>query len=130
VFSQPFFWDHNDAMRAFAARFVKAHGRPPTAFQASTYGAVTHYLKAIEAAGTDESGAVIAKMREIPINDFMTKNGSLRIDGRVIRDMFLLQAKKPSEAKGEWDILNVVETIPGSEAFRPLNQGGCPLVSG
>ncbi|HET6608374.1 MAG TPA: ABC transporter substrate-binding protein [Rhodopila sp.] len=130
IFSMPYYWDYNDAMRAFGARFTKQHGKPPTAFQASTWGAVTHYLKAIHAAGTDESGAVMTKMRETPINDFMTRNGSLRIDGTVVRDMFLLQAKRPDQAKGEWDLLNVVETIPGKDAFRPLNQGGCPLVSG
>lgn len=127
VYSQPYYWDYNDPMRQFAARFAKQHGRPPTAFQASTWGAVTHYLKAVQAAGTDETGAVMSKMQAMPINDFMTHNGKLRVDGRVIRDMFLLQAKRPDESKGEWDLLNVVETIPGDQAFRPLNQGGCSL---
>ena len=129
IFSQPYYWDHDDASRAFAMRFAKLHnGHPPTAFQASTWGAVTHYLKAIQAAGTDEAGAVMEKMRELPINDFMTKNGTLRIDGRVVRDMFLLRAKKPADSKSEWDLLEVAEVIPGAEAFRPLNEGGCPLV--
>jgi branched-chain amino acid transport system substrate-binding protein len=68
------------------------------------------------------------KMRAIPINDLMTKNGKLRIDGTVIRDMFLLRAKPPAQSHGEWDLLEVVQTMPGSEAFRPLNEGGCPLV--
>jgi branched-chain amino acid transport system substrate-binding protein len=68
------------------------------------------------------------KMRAIPINDFMTKNGSLRIDGTVIRDMFLLRAKQPAQSRGEWDLLEVAQTMPGNEAFRPLNEGGCPLV--
>ncbi len=68
------------------------------------------------------------KMRAIPVNDFMTKNGQLRIDGTVVRDMFLLRAKKPAEQHGEWDILDVAEIIPGKDAFRPLNEGGCPLV--
>jgi branched-chain amino acid transport system substrate-binding protein len=129
MYSQPYYWDHDEPSRAFAARFAKQHkGRPPTAFQASTWGAVTHYLKAIQAAGTDAAGPVMEKMREIPINDFMTHNGSLRIDGRVIRDMFLLQAKTPAQSHSEWDLLEVAETIPGEEAFRPLNEGGCPLV--
>jgi branched-chain amino acid transport system substrate-binding protein len=129
VFSQPYYWDYDAPSRAFAARFAKQHkNRPPTAYQASTWGAVTHYLKAIQAAGTDAAGPVMEKMRQIPINDFMTRNGQLRIDGRVIREMFLLRAKKPAESHGEWDLLEVVETIPGVDAFRPLNEGGCPLV--
>jgi branched-chain amino acid transport system substrate-binding protein len=129
VFSQPYYWDHDAPSREFAARFAKNHhNRPPTAFQASTWGAVTHYLKAIEAAGTDAAGPVMEQMRKIPINDFMTKNGSLRIDGRVIRDMFLLRVKTPEQSHGEWDLLEVAEVIPGKDAFRPLDQGGCPLV--
>lgn len=129
IFSQPYYWDHDEPSRTFAARFAKQHkDRPPTAFQASTWGAVTHYLKAIQAAGTDASGPVMEKMREIPINDFMTHNGKLRVDGRVVRDTFLLRAKAPAQSKSEWDLLEVVETISGAEAFRPLNAGGCPLV--
>ncbi|HEY8287942.1 MAG TPA: ABC transporter substrate-binding protein, partial [Acetobacteraceae bacterium] len=129
VFSQPYYWDHDEPSRAFAKRFAKNnHGRPPTAFQASTWGAVTHYLKAIQAAGTDETGAVMEKMRAIPINDFMTKNGSLRIDGTVVREMFLLRAKEPAQSHSEWDLLEVAKVIPGKDAFRPLNEGGCPLV--
>ncbi len=129
VFSQPYYWNHDTASRAFAARFAKRFkNRPPTAFQASTWGAVTHYLKAIAAAGTDAAGPVMEKMRALPINDFMTKNGLLRIDGTVVRDMFLLRAKTPAQSHGAWDLLDVVETIPGADAFRPLDQGGCPLV--
>jgi len=129
IFSQPYYWDHDEPSRAFAARFAKAHkGQPPTAFQASTWGAVTHYLKAIQAAGTDAAGPVMEKMRAIPINDFMTKNGKLRIDGTVVRDMFLLRAKTPAKSKSEWDLLEVAEVISGKDAFRPMNEGGCPLV--
>jgi branched-chain amino acid transport system substrate-binding protein len=89
---------------------------------------VLHYLKAVKAAGTDEAKAVMAKMKELPINDFMTKNGQVREDGRVIRDMYLMQAKTPEESKSEWDLVKMVATVPGNEAFRPLNEGGCPLV--
>jgi branched-chain amino acid transport system substrate-binding protein len=129
IFSQPYYWNHDEASRAFATRFAKQHkGQPPTAFQASTWGAVTHYLKAIQAAGTDAAGPVMEKMRAIPINDFMTRNGQLRIDGTVVRDMFLLRAKKPEQSHSAWDLLDVAEVIPGADAFRPLNQGGCPLV--
>lgn len=129
IFSQPYYWDHDKPSRDFAARFAKQwKNRPPTAFQASTWGAVTHYLKAIDAAGTDNAGAVMEKMRAMPINDFMTKNGKLRIDGTVERDMFLLRAKTPAQSKSEWDLLEVAEVIPAEDAFRPLNEGGCPLV--
>ncbi len=128
VYSEPYYWDQNDETRAFATRFQRIHGRPPTAFQASTWGAVTHYLKAIQAAGTDAAPAVMAKMREIPINDFMTRNGSIRIDGRVIREMYLMRVKRPGQNRGEWDLLEVAQAIPGDQAFRPLAEGGCPLV--
>jgi branched-chain amino acid transport system substrate-binding protein len=129
IFSQPYYWDHDEPSRAFAARFAKENkGRPPTAYQASTWGAVTHYLKAIQAAGTDAAGPVMEKMRAIPINDFMTKNGQLRIDGTVVRDTFLLRAKTPAQSKSEWDLLEVVETISGADAYRPMSEGGCPLV--
>ncbi len=129
MFSQPYYWNHDAPSRAFAARFAKRFkNRPPTAFQASTWGAVTHYLKAIAAAGTDAAGPVMEKMRALPIDDFMTKNGKLRLDGTVVRDMFLLRAKTPAESHGAWDLLEVVETVPGADAFRPLDQGGCPLV--
>ena len=96
--------------------------------QAGTYGATLHYLKAVKAAGTDEAKAVMAKMKETPINDFMTKNGRIREDGRVIRDMYLMQVKTPDESKSEWDLAKIVATIPGEQAFRPLAEGGCPLV--
>jgi branched-chain amino acid transport system substrate-binding protein len=129
IFAQPYYWDHDAPSRAFAARFAKQFkNRPPTAFQASTWGAVTHYLKAIQAAGTDAAGPVMEQMRAIPINDFMTKNGKLRIDGTVVREMFLLRAKQPAQSHGEWDLLEVAEVVPGEDAFRPLNEGGCPLV--
>lgn len=128
VFTEAFYWDQNDQTRAFSQRFARIHGRPPTMFQASMWGAVTHYLKAVQAAGTDAAMPVMAKMRATPINDFMTTNGNIRADGRVIRDMYLMRAKQPSQARGEWDLLDVAQTIPGSEAFRPLAEGGCPLV--
>ena len=128
LISSPFYWDMTPEARAFTDRFTKVIGRPPSFIQAGTYGAVLHYLKAVQAAGTDEAKAVMAKMKELPINDFMTKNGQVREDGRVIRDMYLMQAKTPEESKGDWDLVKMVATVPGSEAFRPLNEGGCPLV--
>lgn len=129
LFTEAYYWDQNDETRAFAKRFAERHGgKPPTMFQAGIYSAATHYLKAIKAAGTDEAKTVIAEMKKIPVNDFMTKNGSIRDDGRMMRDMYLLQAKKPSESKGEWDLMKVVTTIPAEDAFRPLSESECPLI--
>jgi branched-chain amino acid transport system substrate-binding protein len=123
-----FYWDMSPEARAFTDRFTAAKGMPPTMIQAGTYGATLHYLKAVQAAGTDEAKAVMAKMKEMPINDFMTRQGRIREDGRVIRDMYLMQVKTPEESKGEWDLARIVGTIPGDQAFRPLAEGGCPLV--
>jgi branched-chain amino acid transport system substrate-binding protein len=128
IYTEAYYWDQNDETRAFAERFRKIHGRPPSAYQASCWGAVTHYLKAVQAAGTDAAGPVVAKMREMPINDFMTRNGYIRPDGRAIRDMYLMRAKSPGVSKGDWDLLEVVQHIKGEDAFRPLNEGGCSLV--
>jgi len=100
----------------------------PTMIQAGLYSAVMHYLKAIEATGTDEAPQVIAQMRAMPINDFFAKGGKLRIDGRMVHDMYLVEVKKPEESKGEWDLYKVIATVPGDQAFRPLDKGGCPLV--
>jgi branched-chain amino acid transport system substrate-binding protein len=130
LIASPFYYDMTPEARAFTDRFTREIGRPPSFIQAGTYGAVMHYLKAVKAAGTDEAKAVLAQMRKMPINDFMTKNGTIRADGRVIRDMYLMQAKTPEESKGEWDLAKMVATVPGNEAFRPLAEGGCPLASG
>jgi branched-chain amino acid transport system substrate-binding protein len=128
LISSPYYYDMTPEARAYTDRFTKEIGRPPSFIQAGTYGAVLHYLKAVKAAGTDDAKAVMAKMREIPINDFMTKNGKVREDGRVVRDMYLMQAKTPEESKGEWDLVKMVATVPGNEAFRPLAEGGCPYI--
>ena len=129
LFTEAYYWDQNDETRAFAKRFSARHGgKPPTMFQAGIYSAAMHYLKAVKAAGTDEAKAVIAQMKKMPVNDFMTKNGTIREDGRMMRDMYLMQAKKPSESKSEWDLMNVVATIPADEAFRPLSESECPLI--
>ena len=128
LMASPFYWDMNPEARAFTDRFTKEMGRPPSFIQAGTYGAVLHYLKAVKEAGTDEAKAVMAQMKKIPINDFMTKNGQVREDGRVIRDMYLMQVKTPEESKSAWDLAKIVATVPGNEAFRPLSEGGCPLV--
>ncbi|HZB90392.1 MAG TPA: ABC transporter substrate-binding protein [Stellaceae bacterium] len=126
--TSPFYHDMNAETRAFSERFAARFGRPPTFDQAGVYSAVAHYLKAIKAIGTKDPEKVMAEMRKLPINDFMTKNGKLREDGRVVRDMYLFEVKKPSESHGEWDILKLVKTVPGDQAYRPIDQGGCPLV--
>jgi branched-chain amino acid transport system substrate-binding protein len=92
------------------------------------YSSTLHYLKAVQAAGTDDPKAVMAKMREIPVNDVMTKNGKLREDGRLERDMYLFQVKTPAESKSKDDIYKLVATVPGNEAFRPMKDGKCPFV--
>jgi branched-chain amino acid transport system substrate-binding protein len=127
--SEAFYWDRDDASRAFAKRFAERRKRPPTAQQAGVYSSIAHYLKAVKALGNKTPEAVMAKMRELPINDFMTKNGKLRIDGRVMRDMYLFQVKTPAESKSEWDAYKLLQTVPAEQAFRPLDQGGCPLVA-
>jgi len=128
VLTESFYWDQNDETRAWAKRFIAERGKVPSMVQAGVYGAVTHYLKAIEAAKTDEGKAVVGKMRELPINDFMTKNGRLREDGRVERDMYLFQVKTPGESKYPYDYYKQLATIPAAEAFRPLSESACPLV--
>ncbi len=128
LLTSAYYWDQNDETRAWARRFFPKIKRMPTMVQAGVYGPITHYLKAVQAAGTNDPDTVMAKMREIPINDFMTRNGRLRIDGRVMRDMYLFEVKTPAESKYPWDYLKLLQTIPAGEAFRPLNEGGCPLV--
>ena len=117
-----------DENRAMAKRFQEKTGRMPNMIQMGTYSAVLQYLKAVKAAGTDEAEKVVAEMKKMPVNDFMTKDGKIRDDGRMMRDMYLLQAKKPSGSKSEWDLMNVVATIPAEQAFKPLEESECPLV--
>lgn len=128
MLTEAFYWDQNDSTRQWSQRFHKRTGSMPTMTQAGTYGAVMHYLRAVKEAGTKDPDKVMAKMRETPINDFMTTNGKLRIDGRVLRDMHLYQVKTPAESKGEWDLYKTVGTVAADAAFRPLSEGGCPLV--
>lgn len=123
-----FYWDQDEQTRAFSQRFFKLHRAMPTMFQASVYSATTHYLKAIQATGTDEAKAVMAQMKATPIEDFMTHGARIREDGRVMRPMYLMQVKLPSESKGEWDVAKVLGTVDADKAFRPLAESECPLV--
>jgi branched-chain amino acid transport system substrate-binding protein len=129
VVTEAFYWDLNEKTRAWSRRFMEKHGgRAPTAAQAGVYGAVLHYLKAIEKAGTDDSLAVSKAMKELPVNDMFSDNFKIREDGRVVRDMYLLEVKSPEESKEPWDYYKVLARTPGNEAYRPMAEGGCPLV--
>ncbi len=128
VFTESFYWDRNDETRAWSRRFFEVKKRMPTMIQAGVYSQVLHYLKAVRAAGTDEAGAVMAKMRELPVNDFFAKNGKLREDGLMLHDMYLMQVKKPEESKYPWDYYKLLEVLPGDRVFQPLSQSRCPLV--
>lgn len=123
-----FYWDMNEEARAWSRRFFEKHGRMPTMPQAGVYTATLHYLRAIQAAGTDDAAKVAAQMRAMPINDFMTRNGRIREDGRVLRDFYLFEVKKPSESAGPWDYYHLVATVPAEQAARPLANSDCPLV--
>jgi branched-chain amino acid transport system substrate-binding protein len=130
VFTEAFYWDMNDQTRAFAERMVAGNrGIHPTMVQAGVYAGVTHYLKALKALGDDTDGkTVVAKMKEIPTEDPLFGKGTIRADGRKIHDMYLFQVKTPEESTKSWDYYKLRATIPAAEAFRPLGEGGCPLV--
>jgi branched-chain amino acid transport system substrate-binding protein len=128
-FITAFYWDRDDETRAWSKRFFDKQGRMPTMAQASIYSAVKHYIAAIAAAGTDEAKAVMAKMRELPVNDFYVKNGHVREDGRLVHDMLFAQVKTPAESTKPWDYYKILGVIPGDQAFRPLAEGGCSLVA-
>jgi branched-chain amino acid transport system substrate-binding protein len=128
LLAEAFYWDMNDDTRAFSKRFMERVKRPPTSAQAGVYSSVTHYLKAVKAAGTTDSAAVIKVMKETPINDMFAKGGKIREDGRMVHDMYLFEVKKPSESRGRWDDYKLLATVPGNEAFQSLEASRCPLV--
>ena len=129
VFTETFYWDLNDQTRAFAKRFApQDKGIYPTMVHAGVYSALLHYLKAVEALKSDDGTKVIAKMKEMPTDDPLFGKGTIRADGRKIHPAYLVEVKKPSESKGTWDYYKIRATIPADEAFRPLKDGGCPLV--
>jgi branched-chain amino acid transport system substrate-binding protein len=122
------YWNMDEATRAWSKKFFARTKGMPTMIQTGVYGSVLHYLKAIKAAGTDDPSKVMAKMRELPIEDTFVHGGKLREDGRVIRDMYLARVKKPSESKEPWDYLEIVQTVKGEDAYRPLSESKCPLL--
>lgn len=122
------YWNMDDRTRAWSKTFFARTHVMPTMIHTGVYGSVLHYLKAIRAAGTDDPQKVMAKMRELPIEDTFVHGGRLREDGRVIRDMYLAQVKKPSESKEPWDYLTIVKTVKGEDAYRPVSESKCPLL--
>lgn len=127
-FASGFYWDRTPESRTWSHRYFQRMKKMPSMIQAGTYSAVTTYLKAIQAAGTDDGATVSAKMKELPINDFFAQGGKIRADGRMVHDMYLVQVKKPADSKYPWDYYNVISTIPGDQAFQPLSKSKCSLV--
>ncbi len=128
LLTNAFYWDRNDESRAWSRRYFQRMNRMPNMVQAGIYSATTHYLAAVAAAGTDDTNAVMEKMRATPINDFFAKDGKIRADGRMVHDMYLYEVKKPDESKEPWDYYKLVATIPADQAFLPLSESKCPLV--
>ncbi|MFM9861506.1 ABC transporter substrate-binding protein [Pseudoxanthobacter sp. M-2] len=123
-----YYWDLDDESRPFAQRFFEKTGKMPTMVHAGVYSSVLHYLKAVDAAGTDDGKTVAAKMHEMPVDDFFARNGELRVDGRLVHDMYLARVKKPEQSTKPWDYFEIVATIPGDQAYKPLSTD-CPLVT-
>jgi branched-chain amino acid transport system substrate-binding protein len=128
VFVEGFYWDSDDDARAWSRRFYERSKAMPSQMQAGVYSAVSSYLKAVQAASTDEPAKVMERMRALPVNDFFARNGRLRPDGRMVHDMYLVQVKTPAESKGDWDYYKVLRLIPGEQAFRLLSESECALV--
>ena len=127
--TEGWYWDLNPETRKFAQRFMAKYKTAPTMDHAAVYSAVTTYRKGVQAAGTDEATAVMAKMKSTPINDVFAKGGTIRADGRMVHDMYLMQVKKPSESTKPWDYYTIKATIPGDQAFQPLSKSTCSMVT-
>jgi branched-chain amino acid transport system substrate-binding protein len=128
LFTDSFYWDRTAETRAFGEAFYQRHGAMPTAYQAGVNSALRHYFKAVAATNSTETAAVLGWMRANPVDDFFAHGGRIREDGRMVHDMYLMRIKKPEESKSTWDVYDYLDTVPGDQAFRPLADGGCPLV--
>jgi branched-chain amino acid transport system substrate-binding protein len=128
LLAEAWYWDLNNESRAFTKRFMERTKRVPTSAQAGVYSSVLHYLNAVKVAGTTDPAAVMKVMKATPINDMFAHDGRIREDGRMVHDMYLFEVKKQSESKGRWDDYKLLATVPGNEAFQPLEQSRCPLV--
>ncbi len=126
VLTESFYWDRDDKSRAFAARFMQRTGRMPNMIQAGTYSATLQYLKAVKAAGTKESDAVVKKLKELPVDDAFAQ-GKVQENGRMVSDLYLFEVKKPSESKKPWDYYKQLAVVPGSKAYPSAKDSGCPL---
>ncbi|RDB43566.1 ABC transporter permease [Halomonas sp. DQ26W] len=122
------YWNMDDEAREWSERYYERMNRMPTMVQAGVYSSTMHYLKAVEATGSDDATTVREYMMEQPINDFFARNGRLREDGRMIHDMYLAEVKSPADSTGEWDLYEILATIPAEEAYRPLSESQCKLV--
>jgi branched-chain amino acid transport system substrate-binding protein len=127
-FTDGYYWDRNDESRAFAKKYYARMKAQPSMVQAGAYSATMHYLKGVQAVGSDDAQKVADWMKANHINDFFAKDGVIRADGRMVHDMYLVEAKKPEESKNEWDLMKVLRTIPGDEVFQPLDKSTCRLV--
>ncbi len=128
LLTEAFYWDMNDDTHKWSRRFFEKMKKMPNMVQAGTYSSIMHYLKAVQAAGTDDTAAVMAKMKATPVNDFFAKNAHIREDGRLIRDMYLFEVKKPAESKHPWDYYHLKATIAGKDAFLPADRSVCALL--
>ena len=123
-----FYWDLNDATRKFSKAFMAKANKMPTMVQAAVYSSTLEYLRAVQAAGTDDADTVMRKLKEMTLNDAFVKNGKIRADGRMVHDFYLFQVKSPGESKGDWDFYKLVATVPGDQAFQPLSTSRCPMI--
>ena len=128
ILTTPFYWDMNDETRKWSKRYYDRMKKMPNMVHAGNYSSAMHYLQAVQAAGTDNAKEVMAKMRELPINDFFAKNGRIREDGRMVHSMYLMQVKKPEESKYPWDYYKLIKTLPASTVTIPVEQSKCPLL--
>jgi branched-chain amino acid transport system substrate-binding protein len=126
-FATAFVWDLNERTKEFSDRFLKRTGKKPNMNMAATYSAVSHYISAVEAVGTKDADKIMAKMREVPIDDVFTSNGQLRVDGRMAHSTFVVKVKQPDASKGPWDLFDVVEEVPVDKVVRLIQAGGCPF---
>lgn len=129
LFTTAFYWDLDAATRAFSARFFERIGAMPTQAQAGVYSSVLHYLRSVQAAGSDNGPTVAAAMKHLPVDDMFARNGVVRNDGRMVHDMYLAKVKTPGQSGGDWDLYEILDVISGVDAYRPLSQSRCPLVN-
>ena len=130
LLTEAFYWDLNDATRAWSKRFEARMGRPPSENQAGVYSSILAYLRAAKAANSIVGEDIVAQLKKAPVQDALFGPVTIRADGRALHPMYVFRVKTPAEVKGKWDLYDLVQTIPADQAFRPLAEGGCPMVKG